>query len=187
METLQQHLTKSALAAVEDVWQWEGAGLKRKNFRHKDEEAISDYIARWISNQIGREAGVIVNREVQPRRGKRTDILVEAWSHSSEGKNRKEIPLSVTIEVKGCWNSEIKTGAREQLLEDYLRPFNRTHGIFLVTWFHSPSHSSIAPNQSTELKHDTVYDATEALSEYVKIAEEVGFRIEPFILDCRLQ
>lgn len=148
---------------VRRIWQWEGAGLKRTKFRHKDEEAVSDYVARWLREKIGPSSKVVVNREVQSRRGQRTDILVEAWSHLPNGRSRQEAPLSVTIEVKGCWNNEIKTGAKNQLLDRYLRPFGRTHGIFLVAWFHSPSHVKLDPNQKTELKHEMFADARQAV------------------------
>ena len=186
LEDLQRHLTGISLPAVEDLWQWEGAGLKRKNFRHKDEEAVSDYVARCLRDRIGPSSKVVVNREVQPRRGQRTDILVEAWSHSPNGRNRQEAPLSVTIEVKGCWNDEIKTGAKSQLLDRYLRPFGRTHGIFLVAWFHSPGHAKLDPNQTTELKHQTMAHAEQAVAAYVQPAQISGFTIAPFVLDCRL-
>ncbi len=186
LEKLQWHLKETTLPAVEDLWQWEGAGLKRKNFRHKDEEAVSDYVARWLRDRIGPDSKVVVNREVQPRRGQRTDILVEAWSDSPGGRGRQEVPLSVTIEVKGCWNREIRTGAENQLLEVYLRPFGRTHGIFLVAWFHCPGHAKLDSNQTTELKHEAITDAKEAVAAYVKPAQISGFTITPFVLDCRL-
>ena len=41
---LQVRLTKQSLPAAEDLWRWEGGGLNRKNFRPKDEEALSDYV-----------------------------------------------------------------------------------------------------------------------------------------------
>lgn len=186
LEDLQKQLKETTLPAVEDLWQWEGAGLKRKNFRHKDEEAVSDYVARWLRDRIGPSSNVVVNREVQPCRGQRTDILVEAWSHSPNGRNQQETPLSVTIEVKGCWNDEIKTGAKNQLFDRYLRPFGRTHGIFLVAWFHSPCHPKLDPNQMTELRHDMIADAKKAVTDYVKPAQISGFTIAPFVLDCRL-
>ena len=187
LEDLQLHLRETTLPAVEDLWHWDGAGLQRKDFRHKDEEAVSDYVARWLRDRIGVESGVVVNREVQPRRGKRTDVYVEAWSQSQNGRNREEVPLSVTIEVKGCWNDQIKTGAKSQLLEDYLRPFRLTHGIFLVAWFHSPSHAKIDPKQATELKHEMVIDAQSAVAGFVKPAQIPGVSIAPFLLDCRLE
>jgi len=186
LTALQKQLKETTLPAVEDLWQWEGAGLKRKNFRHKDEEAISDYIARWLRDRNGSKSGVVVNREVQPIRGKRTDVLVEAWSHSLEGRNRQETPLRVTIEVKGCWNGQIKTGAKEQLLDAYLRPFGLTHGIFLVAWFHCPSYPKLDPNQTTDLKHEMIADARQAVADFVKPAQISGFTIAPVVLDCRL-
>ena len=149
-------------------------------------EAVSDYVARCLRDRIGPSSKVVVNREVQPRRGQRTDILVEAWSHSPNGRNRQEAPLSVTIEVKGCWNDEIKTGAKNQLLDGYLRPFGRTHGIFLVAWFHSPGHAKLDPNQTTELKHQTMAHAEQAVAAYAQPAQISGFTIAPFVLDCRL-
>lgn len=184
--SLQRHLTETTLPAVEDLWQWEGAGLQRKNFRHKDEEAVSDYVARWLRDQIGPQSGVVVNREVQPVRQRRTDVLLEAWSHSPRGRKRQEVPLSVTIEVKGCWNREIKSGAKAQLLDEYLRPFGRTHGIFLVAWFYSPSRANFALDQATELKHETFADAMETVAVLVKPAQTAGFEVVPFVLDCRL-
>ena len=186
LEDLQRHLKETTLPAVEDLWQWEGAGLKRKYFRHKDEEAVSDHVTRWLRDRIGPSSKVVVNREVQPRRGQRTDILVEAWSHAPKGRNRQEAPLSVTIEVKGCWNDEIKTGAKNQLLDGHLRPFGRTHGIFLVAWFHSPGHAKLEPNQTSELKHQTMAHAEKAVTTFVKPAQIFGFTIAPFVLDCRL-
>jgi hypothetical protein len=183
---LQRHLTETTLPAVEDLWQWEGAGLKRNNFLHEDEEAVSDYIARWLRDRIGPQSGVVVNREVQPVRGKRTDVLIEAWSRSTDGRKRQEVPLSVTIEVKGCWNREIKSGAKGQLLDEYLRPFGRTHGIFLVAWFYSPDRAKIAPDCTTELKHETIADAMKTFAGFVKPAQTAGFEVAPFVLDCRL-
>lgn len=53
--------------------------------------------------------------------------------HKSE-----EASLSVTIEVKGCWNPSIPTAVESQLVSGYLRPFGRTHGIYLIAWFVCP-------------------------------------------------
>lgn len=45
----------------------------------------------------------------------------------------------MVIGVKGCWNTEIKTGVSEQLLP-YLQPYPGWAGIFLVGYFHQPGH-----------------------------------------------
>ncbi len=186
LDELQRHLNGTTLPAVEDLWQWEEAGLKRKNFRNKDEEAVSDYIARWLRDRIGPESRVVVNREVQPVRGKRTDVLVEAWSQTPQGRNRQETPLSVTIEVKGCWNPEIKTGAERQLLNDYLRPFGNTHGIFLVAWFFSPKFGKVLSDQTSHLKCNTLGEAKERVAGFVQAAQVPGVDVVPLVLDCRL-
>lgn len=184
---LQSHLTGTDLPAVEDLWQWEGAGLRRSKFHHKDEESVSDYIARWLRDRIGPESKVVVNREVQPERGKRTDILVQAWSHVARFGHPDEGPLSVTVEVKGCWNSEIRTGAERQLLAQYLRPFQRTHGIFLVAWFYSPGSRKTRNDHASVLAFENPEDAFQALSKYVEPAQVAGFEVTPLILDCRLR
>ncbi|MCW1887447.1 hypothetical protein OKA04_22115, partial [Luteolibacter flavescens] len=105
---------------------------------------------------------------------------------ASEGRNRQEVPLSVTIEVKGCWNGEIETGAKEQLIDDYLRPHGRTHGIFLVAWFHSPGFAKLAPVQTSKLMHAELSDAYGTVANFVEQAKVEGFEVEPFVLDCRL-
>jgi hypothetical protein len=185
LELLEQRLVHSDLPAVDDLWLWKEAGLQRSNFRHKDEEFISDYIARWLRDTIGPDSKVVVNREVQPQRGDRTDILVQAWSQTPAGRNRTETPLSVTIEVKGCWNPGIRNGAKTQLLEQYLRPFGRSHGIFLVAWFHSPACPKIATKQNSHLDVDLAEDAIRKVHEFVEPARISGFRVVPAVLDCR--
>lgn len=186
LQSLQRHLNDTTLPAVEDLWQWEDAGLRRKNFRHKDEEAVSDYIARWLRDKIGTQSEVFVNREVQPRRGKRTDIVVEAWGRSSRDKTARKVHLSVTIEVKGCWNTEVRTGAKDQLFDQYLRPFGLTHGIFLVAWFYSPGFAKLAQGQSSVLEYECRLDANEMVAQFVDHAKAPGYDIAPFVLDCRL-
>jgi hypothetical protein len=79
----------------------------------------------------------VINREVeiQPKQldGARTDVHVQA----SDPRDSASEPLTVVIEVKGCWNSEIKTGIKKQLLP-YLQPHPGWSGIFLVGYFHHP-------------------------------------------------
>lgn len=186
LNRFQRHLRNDDLPAAENFWHWDGGGQKRTNFRHTDEEAVSDHIARWLRDDIGPSSAVVVNREVQPQRGKRTDITVQAWSLDESGSNQTERPLSVTIEVKGCWNPEVTTGAKNQLLNDYLVPHGRTHGIFLVGWFYSPGHPKIEKKQSSKLRFTEIEHAWTALGQFVEGAKLPGFRIEPFILDVRI-
>lgn len=124
--------------AVEELWNHDGAGNRRRSFRPKDEEFISDYVARWLDRELGRQ-GLIVNREVQPIRARRTDILVQTNLPSGQVPHQsEEASLNVTVEVKGCWNPSIPTAVESQLVSEYLRPFGRTHGIYLIAWFVCP-------------------------------------------------
>jgi len=135
---LQASLRSQNNPAVEDLWNHDGAGNQRRNFRPKDEEYISDYVARWMDRELGRH-GLIVNREVQPIRARRTDILVQTNLPSGRiPRLTEEVSLSVTIEIKGCWNPSIPSAVETQLVNEYLRPFGRTHGVFLVAWFACP-------------------------------------------------
>ena len=75
--------------------------------------------------------------EIWPSRidGSRTDVHVQA----ADPRDGAAEPLTVVIEVKGCWNREILTGVTGQLLR-YLQPRPGWAGIFLVGYFHSPEH-----------------------------------------------
>lgn len=138
LKRLQYSLRGRNNPAVEDLWNHDNAGNKRRNFRPKDEEFISDYVARWLDHELARQ-GLIVNREVQPIRARRTDILVQTNLPSRQIQHKsEEASLSVTIEVKGCWNSSISTAVESQLVSKYLKPFGQTHGIFLIGWFICP-------------------------------------------------
>ncbi len=82
--------------------------------------------------------GIIVNREVQIRRGvgagtgEQTDIYVDAVTQCHE-----EVYGSVTviIEVKGCWNNELNHAMKTQLVDRYLEDNRCQHGLYLIGWF----------------------------------------------------
>ena len=63
--------------------------------------------------------------------------------------------LTVIIEVKGCWNAEVKTAISSQLVEDYLKPHNWTHGIYLVGWFICDRWDSLRKRQKSHLNSAT--------------------------------
>jgi hypothetical protein len=178
---LQTRLTGQALPSVEDLWLWEGGGLKRKNFRPKDEEALSDYITRWLAEDIGPKAGVVVNREVQPRRGARTDVIVEATIAGPEGDFDK---LTVVIEVKGCWHDAARTGLRSQLVDGYLRPHGWRCGIYLVGWFVCPQWENAENNLESSTPAEAAQELHALRAEFDGTASE--FRVDTCVLDCAL-
>jgi len=120
--------------AVRDLWD----KLEGERWRPVEEEALSDYVKRFLDRDLGR-SGVIVNREVVVKRrfgktgspGQRTDIHVNARDPRSDQE------LTAVIEVKGCWRPEVFTAMRSQLVGRYLRDKFR-HGLYLVVQFNCP-------------------------------------------------
>jgi len=102
------------------------------------EDHLSNLICAFLREHLTTQKPVI-NREVEiqpPRRdGGRTDIHIQAPDPGDAALQ----PLTAIIEVKGCWNAQIKTGIPEQLIP-YLQPRPGWAGIFLVGHFHQPDH-----------------------------------------------
>ncbi len=107
LNRLQDALTTSTLPHSEDLWHWDGADTQRRDFRHKDEAFLSNYVARWLVNDL-QQRGIIIEREVQLRQGQRTDIYVTAVAEASDSSITD---VTVVIEVKGCWNAGVRKGA----------------------------------------------------------------------------
>lgn len=124
---------KERPSALESLWNYDGGGMRRKNFRPKDEESLSDYVADWLRDDLGASRGIVVNREVQPRRGQKTDIYVNAVVRRS-GQQPADC-LTVVIEVKGCWNPGLWTAMQTQLVDDYMTRNAIAHGVYLIGWY----------------------------------------------------
>lgn len=132
LERLEEKLQGETPAAI---FLWD---TRRGIYEPKSENEFSDYVKLHLVEDL-REGGIIVNREVEIRRGEgigkgeRTDIHVDAVVRGA----RKEIYDSVTviIEVKGCWNPDLKNAMKTQLADRYLRDNNCQNGIYLIGWF----------------------------------------------------
>lgn len=181
LERIQQKLTDSMLPAAEELWRWQGSGNRRENYEPKDEEAFSGYIARRLMEDIGPNAGVVVNCEVQPKRGSRTDILVEATAKTPGSDFER---LTLVIEVKGCWHSDVKTGMHTQLVEGYLRELGLTTGLYLVGWFQCDAWKKCVNRlPKASLEESRVWLETELSCYDGKNRPEW---VKGVILDCRL-
>jgi hypothetical protein len=114
--------------------------LPGDSWRPKNENHLSDNIKRHLEQDLS-PRGVVVSREVQirPRTGKdgapgqHTDICVNAVPVGQDSTVVDN--LTVIVEVKGCWNREVKDAHRTQLRERYLHENQCKHGIYLVGWF----------------------------------------------------
>lgn len=127
-----QDYYKGELAPVERVWNYEGAGSNRRNFKPKDEESLSDEVARWLREDLAPSSGIIVNREVQPQRGQKTDVYINAIDVSALGEKPA---LKLVIEVKGCWHPEVFRAMETQLVFSYMKDNHLRSGLYLVGWY----------------------------------------------------
>lgn len=116
------------------LWsEWNG------EYRPNGEEWLSDFVKQHLEQYLSHERGILVNREVVIRkgegqgRGERTDLLVEAVVAESD----QYAAISAIIETKGCWNSELNTAMKNQLIDRYLAENDKCkHGLYLVGWFY---------------------------------------------------
>lgn len=104
--------------------------------RPKPEERFSDLVAEWLRTDLARVA-VLSNREVQPRRDERWDILVEVRSVGKAGA----VHAAVNVEAKLATNEkELWTGMEEQLVGRYLSNSGRRHEVYLVGYVYGPKY-----------------------------------------------
>jgi hypothetical protein len=185
LDRFQHRLTKGQPPMATLLWNYTGSGNRRKDFRPKDEEDISDFIANWLRDDLSPTAKVVIGREVQPRRGQRTDIRVDAIPCCPAGVTAR--PLTIVIEVKGCWHPAVRTAIRTQLVEDYLINNGLTHGIYLVGWFVCERWNVQKSRRRTCLKSRTYADACSEVQELAHpfAGEHAEVFVKGVCLDCR--
>jgi hypothetical protein len=123
------------LASVGDLW-----NSQKADWWPKQEEDVSDYIARFLRRDLA-DRGIIINREVQIRRGRHgempgqsTDIHVDATPRNG---SQTEVygAISLIIEVKGSWNDGLMVDMERQLRDRYMKNNNCRIGIYVVAYF----------------------------------------------------
>jgi hypothetical protein len=121
------------LSAVRDFW-----NTREGEISPKDEQEVADRVVRHLREDL-KGRGIIVNREVQIRRGigggtgQRTDIHVDAVSPGARDGDGDMI--YAIVEVKGNWNAELRSAMKTQLLDRYLKEIGSPYGLYLVAWF----------------------------------------------------
>ena len=176
----QAQLTRSTLPRSEVFWRYAGADTRQRNFEPHDEAFLSNELARWLRDDLN-QRGIVIGREVQPRRGQRTDIYVDAVARGDSSLSVQTV--TVVIEVKGCWNAEVRTAVDSQLVGDYLRPNGLTHGIYLVGWFVC----SVWTNPQNKLTSTTLELARQEIAQLVAAYDGKANpeRVSGAVLDCR--
>ena len=152
-----------------------------KLYTPKDEEHLSDYVARHLVELKTR--GIIVNREVNIRHKRgRTDIYIEAFKKNPDGTSYD--PITVVIEVKGCWNSQMAQSMEIQLVQEYLSN-TVTYGLYLVGWFDCTSwHPS--DHRRKQCRKLTLEKLQLQLEKQASELSRAGLQVTTFVLDAGL-
>jgi hypothetical protein len=122
---------------IRDLWDRQA----NHTLRPVDENALSDHVQRFLKRDLI-DSGIILNREVEIGRvpgagaGTRTDIKIDALQRSQNSGTFDTI--TAVIETKGCWNRNLRTAMKTQLVDDYLLRLAAPVGIYLIGWFDKP-------------------------------------------------
>ena len=127
LDRLEQKL-QGETAASEFLWN----KIEDGKYIPKEENSFSNFVKIHLDEDL-KTKGIVVNREVEIRRGEVTDIHVDAILI----KERKKVidVLKAIIEVKGCWHPELETAIETQLVDRYLRENQTKYGMYLVGWY----------------------------------------------------
>ncbi len=167
---------------IERLWNEISPGI----WRPKEEESLSDFVRDHLQDELG--STVISHREIQIRRplrggarqGQVTDIaLMPRAEQPGDGLSQG---IWLTLESKGCWNRNLQTDMKEQLVDRYLRESECRYGLYLVGWFLC---------DAWDRKGDTPkWSLQEARDFFDRQAEELsqeGLVVRAFVLDTALR
>ncbi|HEU5380437.1 MAG TPA: hypothetical protein VFV38_33855 [Ktedonobacteraceae bacterium] len=141
-------------------------------YRPVDENEFSDYVKRYLQADLG-SRGIIANREVVIRPDERIDIRIDAVARRVQEEIDEQ--LTLIIEVKGCWNEELMTAMRTQLIDRYLRDNHCQHGLYLVGWFNCKTwdnqdyRKNKAPKMALEEAQHLFDEQAASLSQHVTV------------------
>ena len=161
--------------AVEDLWY-----PSNDSWKPRDEEAFSNHVKRYLEDELAGHK-IVVNREVQVRKGQATDIHIDAIRMEGD---RPAGLLKVIVESKGCWNNGLKSEMKTQLSDRYLSGSDCTRGIYLVAWFlcdewdHEDYRKGNTPQTTLDDFQAQLDNQADALSGDSK-------RISAVVVDCR--
>jgi hypothetical protein len=159
---------------------WDKVG--KDSFRPKDENALSDFVRSFLDDELKRR-GVVVNREVEIRRGEETDIHVDAIVPGQTGQFDK---VSVVIETKGCWHREVLEAIETQLVNRYLKDSACRHGLYLVGWFGSSKWDDV-DHRKRNVASRTPAELKAALAAKADALSASGLQVASVVLNASLQ
>jgi hypothetical protein len=181
IERIRQKLHAETPSVIE-LWNYTPG--KERRYTPTDENDFSDWLKRRFEDEIVAN-GVIIGREVEIRRtiasrsGERTDLYVAATRPDSSEK------IVVVVEVKGCWNRELKSALETQLVNRYLKDNLYTHGIYLVGWFSCEAWDK-SDYRLGDVPFDSITSARTFFDDQARAASMGKIRVTPVVLDATL-
>jgi len=170
--------------AVAFLWNKQADG----KLRPKDENELSDFVKLHLEDDL-KKTGIIVNREVQIRRGYKpggkgeiTDLHVDAISLDPQRKILDVV--TVIVETKGCWNAQLNTAMETQLKEQYLKDNKCEYGVYLVGWFNCPQWDA---SDSRKPPAETLEEARKRFDDQATALSTVRITIRAFVLNTALR
>lgn len=163
--------------------------VKANTWRPKDENSLSDYVKIFLDKDL-KQRGIIVNREVEIRRGhgpgqgERTDIHVDAVAHGPD--NGMSDSVTGIIEAKGCWNQALNHAMKTQLVDRYLQDNPCEHDLYLVGWFDSSQwdDSDYRKSQAPRL---SISEAQRRFDVQAEDLSQQGVHIKAVVLNAALR
>lgn len=176
LERLEEKLQGETPAAI---YLWNKTG--RNLYRPKDENELSDFVKIHLDADL-RDRGIIINREVEIRRGQETDIRVDAVAKRGQDTFDR---ITVIIEAKGCWHRELETAMGEQLLGRYMKENRCDHGLYLVGWFCSDKWDD-EDYRKQDAPQCSLEEAQRRLNDQATQLSKGNVRIQAFVLDVTI-
>jgi hypothetical protein len=161
----------------------------KKTYRPKEEVALSDWLRLHLEEDL-RQNRVVVNREVEIRRGEGTgvgeitDIHVDTFTRSE--RDGRVDRISAIIEVKGCWNPEVNTAMETQLVNRYLRENRWQYGIYVVGWYHCTQWDDADP-RNRSLIGRTPAEAQQLFDSQARRHSKDGMQVRAVVLNAALR
>ena len=118
--------------------------------------------------------------------GERTDLLVTAITKS---ETESIDVIEVIIEAKGCWNPEVQSAMKTQLVDRYLHENQCRHGLYLVGWFLCGAWDESDPRkgQTPWTSIDDARSHVEAQAQDVSRSLDPSGIVDAYVLDCALR
>ena len=152
----------------------------------KDESALSDYIKGALDDDL-KARGVVAGRELEiypseRGRGASVDIHVDAIARRRDEHLDR---VKAIIEVKGCWNKDLKTAMKAQLVDDYFAHSDCRHGLYVVGWFER-EHWNKSDYRRRRVPFATREEAQQFLDGEADTLSGNGRQVTAIVLDCSL-